>query len=211
MGQPDAPRSPDGGYEGTLETALAYQKRALHALDAGNFTEAVALARKGLALEPDNVALGHTLGTALSQTGEVDAAIAQFEEILRHAPRYARAHFSLGIILASRGRHGEAADRLAAAIAADPDYVEARLRRAELLQGLGRRDEALRQYSRVVEIDPRRVDAWIAGANVLFVLGRYEAARDWLVAGRKVNLEQPGIVGLLETVEALLAVRRSLR
>ena len=209
-GNPTLPDPLMEAYEGTLETALANQRRALHALGAGNFTEAVALARKGLALEPDNVALGHTLGTALSQTGEVDAAIAQFEEILHRAPRYARAHYSLGIILASRGRHGEAADRLAAAIAAEPDFVEARLRLAELLQGLGRRDEALRQYSRVVEIDPRRVDAWIAGANVQFGLGRYEAARDWLVAGRKVDPEQPGIV-LLETVEALLAVRRSLR
>ncbi len=198
-------------YNGLLESALAYQNRGMEAMQGREWATAAALFRKGLALEPDNPALGHTLGTALSQMGDINAAIAQFEEVARRSPEFARAHFSLGVLHQSTGRVGDAVRRFEAAVTHDPNYVEAHLALATSLQLTRRVDASLPHYARVVEIDPRRVEAWIAGANVLIRLERYEAAHDWLDRASKVHLDMPEIASLRETVEAILELRQAFR
>lgn len=192
-----------------LESALAYQNRGLEALQKGDFAAAVAHFRRGLDLEPKNAALGHMLATALHQLGEADAAIRQFEEVLRWSPKHPRALFSLGVILESQGRDQEAVARFAAAVKYEPDYVEARLGLAHGLQLVGRAAESLPHYRHVVKVDPRRVDVWIEAANVLVRLERYQEAHDWMAAARKVHSDQPDIVRLQETVEAMLTSRRT--
>lgn len=198
-------------YAGLLESALAYQNRGLEALQTADFAAAAAHFRRGLELEPKNPALGHMLGTALHQLGEVDAAKRQFEEVLRWSPKHTRALFSLGVILESQGRDEEAAARFAAAVQYEPDYVEARLGLAHCLQLLRRLEESLPHYRHVVKVDPRRADAWIDAANVLVSLERYQEAHDWVVAARKIHSEQPEIVSLQETIEATLTLRRAVK
>ena len=146
--------------------------------------------------------MGHMLGTALHQLGEVDAAIRQFEEVLRWSPTNARTLFSLGVIFESLGRDEEAVARFGAAVKYEPDHIEARLGLGHCLQLLGRLEESLPHYRHVVKVDPRRVEAWIEAANVLVGLERYQEAHDWLVAARKIHSDQPELVSLQETVEA---------
>jgi tetratricopeptide (TPR) repeat protein len=194
-------------YNSLLESALAYQNRGLQAMQTGDFAAAAALFRRGLELEPENAALGLVLGTALSQLGDMDAAIKQFEEVLRRSPKYARAHFSLGVILVSKGRYQEALKRFEAAVKYQPDYAEARLNLAAGLQMMGRVEESLPHYKHVVEQDPREAEPWISGAEVLVHLGRYDEAHDWLAAAQKVHPDQPEILALRRTVEAVLTRR----
>lgn len=198
-------------YDGLLESALAYLNRGVQALQAGEWAEAAALFRKGLELEPENAALGHTLGTALSQMGEIDAAIEQFEAVARRSPDFARAHFSLGVLFRSAGRFGAAVTRFEAAVNHEPDYVEARLGLAATLQVMGRVDASLPHYAHVVEIDPRQAAAWIGGAIALVRLERYEEARDWLDAAVKVHPNVSEIVRLRETVVAIVELRPALK
>jgi tetratricopeptide (TPR) repeat protein len=198
-------------YNSLLESALAYQNRGFHAMQGGDFKAAAALFRRGLELEPENAALGHAFGTALHLSGEVDASIEQFEDVLRRSPAYAKAHFSLGVILVSKKRYEEALTRFAAAVQYDPDYTEARLSLAAGLQMMGRPEESLSHYEHVVKVDPLEVEAWIEGANVLVRLGRYHEARDWLAAAGKVHPERPEIVRQRETVEAFLTPGRGLK
>ena len=94
-------------YDGLLDSALAYLNRGTAAMQTEEWAEAAALFRKGLELEPENTALGQALGTALSQTGDIDGAVRQFEDVVRWSPEYASAHYSLGVIHASTGRFGE--------------------------------------------------------------------------------------------------------
>jgi tetratricopeptide (TPR) repeat protein len=148
------------------------------------------------------------LGTALTQTGQIDAAIRQFEEVLRWSPTHARAHFSLGVIYESQGRDREAVARFASAVKAEPDFLEARLGLAHSLQLMGRAEESLPHYRHVVKVDPRRVDAWIEGANVLIGLRRYKEAHDWLAAARNVHPDQPDIVKLQELIKGFLTPAR---
>ena len=141
-------------YHGLLESALAYHNRGFEAFGTGRWAEAAEAFRAGLELEPENVALRHTLGTALHQMGDVRAAVAEFEALLEIDPSHTRALFSLGVIFASEGRYDEARRRLEAAIEHEPDYVQARLMLADLLQGMGRPEAALSQYEAVVDVDP---------------------------------------------------------
>ena len=198
-------------YRGLLESALAYHNRGFEAFGAGRWAEAAEAFRAGLALEPDNVAIRHTLGTVLHQMGDVGAAVREFEALLRIEPSHTQALFSLAVILASEGRYDEARRGFEAAIEHEPDYVQARLALAELLQGLGRPEDALSQYEAVVEVDPRRVEAWIDGANVRIGLDRYGDADAWLRAARQVHPDVADLAALHETVEAVRAVRRGLR
>ena len=198
-------------YHGLLESALAYHNRGFEAFGTGRWAEAAEAFRAGLELEPDNVALRHTLGTALHQMGDVRAAVAEFEALLEIDPSHTRALFSLGVIFASEGRYDEARRRLEAAIEHEPDYVQARLMLADLLQGMGRPEAALSQYEAVVDVDPRRVEAWIDGANVRIGLERYRDADAWLRAARKIHPDVADLVTLHETVEAIRAARRRLR
>lgn len=198
-------------YHGLLESALAYHNRGFEAFAAGRWAEAAEAFRAGLALEPDNVAIRHTLGTALHQTGDVGGAVREFEAVLGIEPGHAQALFSLGVIHASEGRFDAARRRFEAAIEHQPDYVEVRLALADLLQGMGRPEGALSQYEAVVEIDPRRVEAWIEGANARIGLDRYADADAWLRAARRAHPDVADLAALHDTVEAVLAVRRSLR
>jgi tetratricopeptide (TPR) repeat protein len=208
-GEPTLPDPLMKEHDGLLESALAYQNRGLEALQTADFAAAATHFRRALELEPKNAALGHMLGTALHQLGEVEAAIRQFEEVLGWSPKYARAHFSLGVIFESQRRDEEAVARFGAAVKYEPDHLEARLGLAHCLQLLGRLEESLPHYRHVVKVDPRRVEAWIDAANVLVGLERYQEAHDWLAAAAKIHSEHPEIVSLQKTLEAILAGRRA--
>ena len=198
-------------YYGLIESALAYQNRGFQAFESGDWATAADHFRRGLELEPDNLSLRHTLGTALHQMGEVEAAIAEFEGVVRLSPSHSRASFSLGVIFASTGRYEDAHARFAQAVQHEPDYIQAHLGLADVLQAMRRPDEAISHYRNVVTVDPRQLESWISGANTLIELERYQEADRWLVEARKVHPELPELLALQETVQAIVALRRTLR
>ena len=174
-----------------LQSAEAYNIRGGVALDAGRWEEAAAAFRKGLELAPDDASLGHRLGTALYQMGDVRGAMEQFERVLRTSPDYPQSHFSLGVLLGEAGRYPEALEHLSAALTSDPNHVEARVQFASTLARLGRPDEALVQFSRALESDPTNTEAAFGRAMTLVRLRRYAEARDRLVEGLNARADQP--------------------
>ncbi len=196
-------------YNGLLESSQAYERRGWAALQAGGWAEAAALFHKGLELEPESLALRHPRALALAQMGETDAAIAEFEAIVRQSPTNGLAHYSLGVIFARQERFEEAASRFALAVRHNSNHVEAHMGLAFSLEALGRPEDSLEPYRRVVELDPRHVDAWRARANVLIFLERYQEASDWLVAARRIHVDQPELTALHDVVEAMLTLQKT--
>ena len=196
-------------YNGLLESSQAYERRGWAALQAGGWAEAAALFHKGLELEPESLALRHPRALALAQMGETDAAIAEFEAIVRQSPTNGLAHYSLGVIFARQERFEEAASRFALAVRHNSNHVEAHMGLAFSLEALGRPEDSLEPYRRVVELDPRHVDAWRARANVLIFLERYQEASDWLVAARRIHVDQPELTALHDVVEAVLTLQKT--
>jgi tetratricopeptide (TPR) repeat protein len=128
--------------------------------------------------------------------------VQQFEQALRQAPEFPKAHFGLGMVLNLSGRHAEAIEQFAAAVKYQPDYLEARLGLVEALRVTGRLKESLPQFERIVEIDPSLAEAWAMYATTLIRLGRYSDARDRLNEARSVH---PGESELTDLLVRLLA------
>ena len=176
---------------GSLHSAVTYERLGVTALDTREWAAAAAYFRKGVELAPDNPSVRHRLGTALFLNGDARAALEQFEETVRRSPDFAKARYSLGVLLMTNGRATEAVEQLAAAVKAEPNYIEARLRLAEALRRGGRPDESLSQYEEVSRIDPRVAEARFGVAMTLVRLRRYQDARDRLVEGMQAYPAQP--------------------
>ena len=78
-----------------------------------------------LAAEPDNAAFRILRAAALARTGEFEAAIAIYEDVLRASPGHAKIWLSLGHALKSAGRASESVAAYDRALALAPGFGEA--------------------------------------------------------------------------------------
>ena len=166
-----------------LESARAYEARGNEALEREEWRAAADLFRRGLALDPDNPALRHRLGTALYVQGDAAGALAEFERVTRESPGFPAAHYSIGVLLQGAGRHREAIRRFETALRYQPTDGGVRLRLALSLRRAGDPAAALEHYRAVLRMDPGVVDARFGAAMALVQLRRYREARDRLAAG----------------------------
>src|SRR5437773_327218 len=109
---------------GSLNSAVTYERLGVTALDRKEWATAAEYFRKGVELSPDNPSLRHRLGTALFMAGDGPAAEKQFEEVVRRSPDFSKARYSLGVLRLTSGRADEAIVQLSAAVRDDPNDVE---------------------------------------------------------------------------------------
>jgi arylsulfatase A-like enzyme/Tfp pilus assembly protein PilF len=93
--------------------------------------------------------------------GEVDAAIASFEELVRSNPSNTPFRVRLGEAQLAAGRSEKGLASYRAALASNPRSEFLRLRIAHALRELGRNAEAKAAYLEVLEIDRRSAAAWM--------------------------------------------------
>lgn len=103
----------------------------------GLLGDAIDLCRAGLARHPTYILGRVTLARALFDSGDTDAAIIEFEHVLRIAPDNLAALRGLAEAHAERGEIGAALDRLRAAAAFAPQDAALRARMGELEAALG--------------------------------------------------------------------------
>lgn len=191
----------------SLESGLSYELRGVRALEARDFKAAEEFFRKGVALTPPTTSLGrslrHKLGTALVLQGDIEGAMARFEEVAKLAPAEgldessAKANYSLGIMMASSGRTAQAVQRLTAAVKYNPNYTEALMALGDTFRFSGRFDAALKPYADVVRINPRAAEARLAYAMTLVRLRRYRDAKAWLEASTRFQPDRPELTHAL--------------
>ena len=196
----------------SIESGLSYELRGVRALEARDFKAAEQYFRKGVQLAPGTTALGrslrHKLGTALVLQGDVDGAMARFEEVAKLAPAEgldeasAKANYSLGVVLASSGQMNQAIQRLTAAVKYNPNYAEALMALGDTLRSSGRVDASLKPYADVVRINPRSAEARFAYALALVRLRRYRDAKAWLEESARVLPDRPELSHALARILA---------
>jgi tetratricopeptide (TPR) repeat protein len=148
------------------------------------------------------------LGTALVLQGDVEGAVARFEEVVKMAPpdgydeASAKANYSLGVILAGSGQKNEAIQRLNTAVKYNPNYTEAWMALADTLRSTGRIDASLKPYAEVVRINPRSVEARFAYAMALVRLRRYRDAKAWLEDSARILPDSPELSHALARILA---------
>ena len=157
-------------------------------LNAGQWAQAEAAARKGLASHPQALVFHNLLGSALAGQRKWAEAIESFRKVAAAAPQSMETHSQLGMLYSQLGRHEEALASYRRAVALKPDFAELHCNLGILLGQLGRQAEAADSYAKAVAVKPTLVVAHYNRGTALQAIGRLdEAARSY----REVLALQP--------------------
>ncbi len=128
--------------------------------DQKRYGDAVETLRALLGVEPESPVLWNTLGTVLSDQGDMVTALTFFEEALRHDPGFAKARYNRANTRQPLGDALGALEDLDAALpGAENPYERAMMNmaRAMLLMTLGRIPEGFEAYE--IRLDPQMPDS----------------------------------------------------
>ncbi len=145
-------------YRRVLELAPS-QFDALHlsgviAAQRKNFTDAVALIGRAIAVDPNHAGAHYNMAHVLEDLRRTDAALASYDRVLVLKPDYATAHNNRGGVLFRLRRYTEAAASYERAIALEPAYADAHYNRAMALMELGRLADAVTAFDAALAIAP---------------------------------------------------------
>ena len=116
------------------------------------------------------------LGVALSQKGQVDEAIAQFQKTLQINPNYAEAHYNLGNAFLKKGQVDKAIAQWQKALEINPNLSDAQNNLGTALKQKGQVDEAIVHYQKALEINPNHAKAHNSLGNALLQKGQLDEA-----------------------------------
>ncbi|MFL9911026.1 tetratricopeptide repeat protein [Paraburkholderia sp. RL17-337-BIB-A] len=111
-------------------------------IKSGAYASAAQTAQRGLAREPDSLALHYVLALALQVQGRHQDAATIYRRLLELKPDHAAALANLGSVVKEMGSLDEAERHLRQAIALAPPYPGARANLAHVLLAVGRYEEA---------------------------------------------------------------------
>lgn len=157
-----APRAPVAAGVALLLLALAGRTVA-RTLD---WHDDVALATSAVALDPRATTPRFNLGVALMERGDLPAARAAWEELLRISPRHADSMLQLGTLAATTGDLATAERWFRRALELDSRMPEGWFNLGKLCEKTARPAEALGAYGRYLEVaDPATQEKNIAIAK----------------------------------------------
>ncbi len=164
--------------------------------DQNRYEDAIETLRALIQIHPESPILWNTLGTVLSDQGDVKAAMPFFDEALRLKPDFAKARYNRGNARQPMGDTlGALEDVEAARPGAESPYEAAMMEmaRSNLLLNLGRVQEGFEAYE--ARLDPAMPDAmhvmsadprWIPGMDLkgrrLLVIGEQGIADEMIFA-----------------------------
>src|SRR3990170_4785132 len=111
-----------------------------------------------------------------SASGNLEQAMALFDDVLKVEPENANALVGKSVALRRAGRIDEALECLHHVLARQPGHGGALVNRGRILEERGDLEDALEAYDKLIELNPRDPDAWVAQGDVLAKMGREEDA-----------------------------------
>jgi len=153
-------------------TLLAFQSRTYAAM----FIDEETLGRYTIAHNSGCSMVYNNLGDALSQKGQMDEAIVNFQKALEIKPDYAEAHSNLGVALFQKGQVDEAIVQYQEALEIKPNYAKAHSNLGVALSQKGQVDEAIVQYQGALELNPNDADAYTNLGVALLKKGQVDEA-----------------------------------
>jgi serine/threonine protein kinase/Tfp pilus assembly protein PilF len=159
--------------------------RVLQKLTPPGRDEAVRFLTAAVALRPESSGAHLNLGFALSEKGQLDAAIASYQKAIELNPNYAMAHNNLGIMLKQTGQLDAAIASLKKAIELDPKLAMAHNNLGTALKDSGQVDAAIASFRTAIELDSKLAEPHINLGIALGDKGQLDAA----VASHKTAVE----------------------
>jgi tetratricopeptide (TPR) repeat protein len=142
----------------------------------GMYADSEILWRVTLARNPDCWMARNNVGFVLAQKGEVDEAMAQFQQALQTNPEDPPSWNNVGNVLLHWGKVDEAIPYFQKALQLNPDYVEGHNNLGSALLQEGKVDEAMAQFQKALQIDPDYVEAYGNLGNVMLQEGKVDKA-----------------------------------
>lgn len=115
-------------------------------------------------------------GMEFHRNGQLNLALAAYEQVLRLMPKHFEALHHTGIIAFQGGNYQIAAGFIRSAIAISPNVAATHLNLGNALKELGRFDEALASYERALALQPDDADIHYNRGSALQTLGRHDEA-----------------------------------
>jgi protein O-mannosyl-transferase len=177
---------PRGRHLGTLAAAgVLLTLGVLTWRQAHIYQNLETLWRDTLAKNPDAWIAHNNLGSALARAGNLEEAMAHYEEALRMRPDDAETHYNVGLTLAQLGQMQEAIAQYEQALQIKPDYAEAHNNLGNALLQAGQFEQAAGHFEQALQIRPDYAQAHYNLGLALVRLGReLEAIPHWEQAVR---------------------------
>jgi tetratricopeptide (TPR) repeat protein len=133
----------------------------------GKNGEALALWRKALALDPNDVRVQNELGLSLYIQGDVQESFEHLRQAIRLNPQYVESWFNLGKFLLEQGHPDQALPELQQTLQLKPRFAPGEEALATALQTLGKSAEALDHWRKALALEPKSVTALSGAAWLL--------------------------------------------
>jgi tetratricopeptide (TPR) repeat protein len=150
-------------------TALTWRQSAMYA-------DIESLWRTTITRNPDCWMAHNNLGTVLLQKGQVDDAIARYQQTLRLAPEYGDADYNLGNAFLQKGEIDAALSHYQKALSVMPKDPDIQVGLGNALWQKGKADEAIDHYRKALELRPSYFGAHYNLSTVLLQKGEIDEA-----------------------------------
>ncbi|HKW29229.1 MAG TPA: tetratricopeptide repeat protein [Verrucomicrobiae bacterium] len=159
----------------------------------GMYANQETLWRVTLAGNPDCWMARNNLGFILTQKGEVDEAMAQFQQALQINPQDPPSWNNVGNVLLHWGKVDEAIPYFQKTLQLNPDYVEARNNLGSALLQKGKVDEAKAQFQKALQINPVSVESYGNLGNAMLQEGKVDEAIAQYQKALQINPGNPNL------------------
>jgi protein O-GlcNAc transferase len=157
-------------------TILQALQIALQHHQAGRLSNAEALYRQILAVQPNHADALHFLGVIAHQVGRHDVAMELIRQSIVLNPRNSAAHSNLGEACRAADQQDEAIAAYRRALELEPDYPEAHNNLGNALRDQGRIDDAITAWRSALKVKPDYLEAHTNLGNALREQGRLDDA-----------------------------------
>lgn len=168
-------------------SAQLFQLRGMIELNQKNFGNAADFSRKGLSVEPNSAALCDLLGTALSEMGQLEAAIASYRRALLNDARNAGTLNNLGTALQKNEDWEKSEKAYRDSLIYRPDDLTTQLNLAEVLAAQEKFEDAEVIYRALIDADDQFIDGYRMLGECMMSARNWEGAL--LLADEAISAE----------------------
>ena len=172
---------------GTVAVLLAVVLSGISIRRLDAYHDDLTIWRDTVIQQPGDYLAHNNLGKALSESGQLQEAIAQYLESIRLNPNYFPAHNNLGATLNEAGRWPEAIPQFETALRLKPDFAEAHNNLGVALAATNRYREAIAEYEQALRLEHDYPDAHFNLSLALRYIGKPQEAAEHCLETLRLN------------------------
>jgi superkiller protein 3 len=177
--------------EHSPESLAALEGAAYAAYLEDDFQAAAEICERTARLDGDRPERWLNLALCRRRLGDVEGAIAAYEQALRLRPALTEAHVQIVSLLLDTGREEEAAARAQRALVECPDADELSLLLGVMDENLGKVEDAEAVFRTLAERRPDHGDAWFRLGSLQLARGAFDLAQQSFEACLRIRQEWP--------------------